>query len=85
VQVDSTSQQLAKLGLTQEEGSEYLRLTTKLKQNHEAMVQNGEIAQRSFREWLSDVIPEIGKALKIAANTISDIIRGVAEILRYFN
>lgn len=82
--MDLTPQQLGELGLTPEEGRDLVRLTTKLEQNHQVMVQNNEVAQRSFGEWLSDVLPKVGKALGVAANVISNLLRSIAAVANAF-
>jgi hypothetical protein len=82
--MDLTPQQLKESGLTPEEGSQLARLVTKLEENHQVMAQNNKVAQKSFGEWLSDVLPKVGKALGMAANVISNLLRSVAAVVNAF-
>jgi hypothetical protein len=82
--MDLTPQQLKESGLTPEEGSELARLVTKLEDNHRVMVQNNEVAQRSFGAWLSVVLPKVGKALGVAANVISKLLSSIAAVVNAF-
>jgi hypothetical protein len=76
-----TTEELKELGLTPGEGQDLLRLTAKLEQNHTATALNSQVARRSFGEWLSDVLPSVGKALGVAANVVSNLVRSVAALL----
>jgi hypothetical protein len=76
--------QLEQFGLTHEQGQELLRLTGILKKNYEVAAVNSEVAQRSFGEWLSDVLPSVGKALGMAATIISKLLRSVATLVYAF-
>lgn len=82
--MDLTPQQLKESGLTLEEGRDLARLVTKLEQNHQVIAQNDAVAQRSFGEWLSDVLPKVGKALGVAANIISNLLRSIAAVVNAF-
>jgi hypothetical protein len=79
--MDLTPQQLAELGLTPEEGRDLVRLTTKLQQNHQVMVQNNNAAQRSFGQWLIDVLPVVGEAIGLAKEIVSNIKRSIQNAI----
>jgi hypothetical protein len=80
-----TPEQLREVGLTPEEAQDLVRLNAKLEQNYKAQALNGEVARRSFGEWLSDVLPAVGRALGIAANVVSKVLRSVAALINALN
>ena len=80
-----TPEQLKEFNLTPEDGQELLRLTAKMEQSHNAKALNSAVARRSFGEWLSDVLPAVGRALGVAANVVSKLLRSVAVLINALN